>query len=186
MKPFQILSENEEYRDGDRFSVIRAKLKTPEDKEVNWAYIKGRDGVIVVALDKDKNVYIKKEWRLTRKDFVWELPSGWIEKVNPTEDDVLESANRELQEEVGVKGTILKSLGSFYVMNHSTSKFHVVLATGLVPSSLAKDDHEHLTAELVSFKEGCDRLLLQQIPNAQIVIALQWAKDYFSSISTRR
>jgi hypothetical protein len=122
MKPFTVISETEEYRDRDRFSVIRMKLETPNGKEVDWTCIKQNDGVIVVALDNSDEVYIKREWRLNRRDFVWELPGGYIDIDSPTEQDILDAGNRELQEEIGVKGGALVLLKSFYISNHSTSK----------------------------------------------------------------
>ncbi len=180
MKNFKVINETEEYSDGKRFSIIRAKLKTPEDKEINWSYIKGRDGVIVIALDEEKNIYIKKEWRLARKGFLWELPSGYIEKEKPSIKDIKDTANRELQEEIGLKAGYLKILSSFFIMNHSTSKFHIILATKLRESSLDKDEHEIIQTEKVSFDEAYNKLVNKQIPNAQILIALSLLKEYLN------
>jgi 8-oxo-dGTP pyrophosphatase MutT (NUDIX family) len=180
MKKFKIVKETEEYADGKRFSIVRAKLKTPGDKEVNWSYVKGRDGVIVIALDNENSIYIKKEWRLARKGFLWELPSGYIEKEKPSIKDIKDAANRELQEEIGLKANSLKILSSFFIMNHSTSKFHIILATELKESSLDKDEHEIIQTEKISVDEAYNKLVNKQIPNAQIIIALSLLKEHLN------
>lgn len=136
MKPFEIISEAEEYRDRDRFAVIRATLRTPGGDEVGWTYTRQGDGVVVLAPDGEGNIWVKREWRLNKKDFLWELPSGYVDMEEPTDEVVLEAANRELQEEVGMKGSSLRVLRTYYSSNHSTNRWHVVLATDLIPSKL--------------------------------------------------
>ena len=79
-----------------------------------------------------------------------------------------------------MKAKELVLLSSFYISNHSTSIFHIVLATDLENSKLAGDEHEHVVAMKTSFKEATEKLLKQQVPTAQVVIAMNLAKDYLA------
>ncbi|NTW30455.1 MAG: NUDIX hydrolase [Candidatus Moranbacteria bacterium] len=180
MKPFTVISETEDYRFRDRLSVLRARLGTPDGKETEWAYVKQNDVVAVIAFDDDKCIRIKREWRLNRKDFVWELPSGFVEVSDPTEQDILDTANRELQEEVGVKADHLTLLRTFYPSNHISSRYHVVLATGLTESKLPYDEFEFVEAQKVPFGEASEKLLEGQIPTGLVIVALECAKEYLN------
>ncbi|HWZ66029.1 MAG TPA: NUDIX hydrolase [Patescibacteria group bacterium] len=176
MKPFTIISETIEYQDRDRLFVMKAKLITPVGKQVEWGYSKMKEAVVVLPIDNEGNVYLKKEWRLNRKDFVWELPSGWVEEKNPTKSDIREAANRELQEEIGVKAHDLVHLTSFYPTNHMSSQFHIFLAKGLMASSLEGDEHEHLEVDKLTFDQAF-KLVTQQTPTAQVLIAFLLTKQ---------
>jgi len=180
MKPFEVISEAEEYRDRDRFSVIRATLRTPNGDEVGWTYTRQGDGVIVLAPDGSGNIRVKREWRLNRKDFCWELPSGYVDMEHPSEEDILDAANRELQEEVGMKGNTLRLLRTYYLSNHATSKWHIVLATDLVPSKLPGDEHEYVEARNLPIAEARKLLLEDQIPTAQVLIAMNLSDNILS------
>jgi 8-oxo-dGTP pyrophosphatase MutT (NUDIX family) len=167
---FEVISEREEYRDGKRLAIHRAKLKTPTGAEVEWAYQETRDGVVVVAVNAEGRLALKREWRLGRKDFVWELPSGWIEGGSAEE-----SAAEELGQEVGVQAARLEKIGEVFLSNHATTKFYVFLARDLSPVSLAADEHEHVEVNWLPFAEAEALLLGSQVPNAQTVVALAFA-----------
>ncbi len=170
---FQILSQREEYRDGKRLAIHRAKLKTPTGAETEWAYQETRDGVVVVAVDGEGRLAVKREWRLARKDFVWELPSGWVEGEG--DGAPLAAAAEELGQEAGVAASRLEIIGTFFLSNHATTKFHVALARDLTPRPLPPDEHEHVEVRWLPLVEAEELLLRSQIPNAQTVAALALA-----------
>lgn len=166
MGPFKIIEEREAGKAG-RYPIIEADLETPEGKKVTWSVISGKDIAVVLAMDNERNVYLKKEWRLNRKDFVWEVVSGVVEEENPTEEQVIDTAQRELQEEVGVKAGSMKKLLSFYPFNHMRSRIHLFLATDLSDSKLIGDEHEFLEAKKLPFDEAYDLVVNKQEPTAQ-------------------
>ncbi len=175
LKPFHVL--NERIKSVGRFFHIEADLITSEDKNVTWDIFSWKDGVVVLAMDENKNVYIKREWRLNRKDFTWEVVSGAIEVGDPTEDDIEKAAQRELQEEIGMKAGKLEKLITIYPFNHMRNKFHIFLATDLSKSSLKADEHEHLEVKKLPFKEAYDLILKQDAPTGQNVIAFELTRD---------
>lgn len=56
------------------------------------------DSVMILALDANDNIILKKEYRLPVEEVLYELPAGGFEKG---ESDPLEVAKRELLEETG-------------------------------------------------------------------------------------
>lgn len=177
MEPFKILEEREAGKAG-RYPIIEADLETPEGKKVTWSIISGKDIAVVLAMDSERNVFIKKEWRLNRKDFVWEVASGVIEEENPTEEQIVETAQRELQEEIGVRAGSLKKLLSFYPFNHMRSKIHLFLATDLSESKLQGDEHEFLESKKLPFEEAYNLVVRHQEPTAQNVLIFELAKQH--------
>lgn len=167
MKPFKIIEEREAYNADGRIVVVETDLITPEDKSVTWRFAKVPDIVIILPLDTDGRVRLKKEWRANRKDFVWGLPSGVIDKGETPE----ETAQRELQEEVGTKAEKLTKLITIFPTNHIRAQFHIFLAEGLSASVLQGDEHEHLEVSVLPFQEARDLVIKQQVPTAQDALA---------------
>lgn len=175
MKPFKILEEREVGKAG-RYPIIEADLETPKGEQVTWSVIDGKDIVVVLVLDDDKNVYLKQEWRLNRKDFVWETVSGVVEEENPTEAQILATAHREMQEEVGMKAAAMQKLLTFYPFNHMRSKIHLFLARDLEESKLPTDDHEFLEVKKLPFQKAHE-LVLSQEPTGQNALIFEIVKD---------
>lgn len=177
MKPFQVLSEKLTFEVPGRFAVVEANLETPEHKRVQWSYITGRDIAVVLPLDNDGNVFVKREWRLNRKDFVWEVVSGMVETENPTDEQVSQTALRELQEEVGMKAETLKKLITVYPFNHMCSKIHLFLATDLESSKLPTDEHEFVEVACLPFDEAYDLVVKDKEPTAQNALIFALVRD---------
>lgn len=173
LKPFKVVEEREAFNADGRVVVIEADLITSEDKKVTWRFAKVPDIVIVLPLADDGKVYLKKEWRANRKDFVWGLPSGLIDKDETPE----QTAQRELQEEVGNKAEKLTKLISVYPTNHIRAQFHLFLAEGLLASVLQGDEHEHLEVSVLPFDEAYDLVLKQQTPVAQDALAFSLVSE---------
>ena len=113
LRPFKILSEEKLFEIPGRFTFIESELETPEGKMARWNIISCKELAVVLALTSENEVYLKREWRLNRKDFVWEVASGWVDVQNPTESDIQDAAQRELQEEIGMRAGTLTKLMSF-------------------------------------------------------------------------
>lgn len=155
---------------------MEVDLETPKG-ETTWTYIHyPKQATVIVPIDDEGNTYIKREWRLNKKDFSWEFASGWIdeaEEKEATEEEILSAANRELQEEIGYKAEFLEHVTSFYISNHVDWVFHVVVAKNLTESSLEGDEHEFVEPKKVSFEEAEKILLKDQVPSGQTIVAFR-------------
>ena len=99
------------------------------------------------------------------------MPAGFIEEENPTEVQIRAAANRELQEEIGVKARSLEKLITVYPSNYMTMLSHIYFATDLEESKLPGDKHEYLEVKKLPIQEAYELISNTQIPNAQTVIA---------------
>jgi 8-oxo-dGTP pyrophosphatase MutT (NUDIX family) len=181
LKPFKILEETILFEyPTKRYKVVGAKLETPDGKEVEWSYFKMKDLVVVLALDANKNVFLKTEWRLNRNDFLTEVASGFVEVENPTEEQIIATEQRELQEEIGYKAGKLTKLKTLHLFNHLTTKAHFFLAEELQKSEMEKDEFEFLDVQKIQFDEAYEFVLNQQIPNAQIQIIFMLVRELLS------
>lgn len=177
MKPFKVIAERKIFEVPGRFSVIEIDLETSEGKKVTWNYISWKDIVVVLPVDKEGNVYIKKEWRQNRKDFVWEVVSGFVEEKKPTDKQILDAAIRETQEEVGMMPGKLEKLITMYPTNHMDNKLHLFLARELSTKKLEGDEHEILEVTKLPFDKAYDLVVNKQVPSAQNAMIFELAKD---------
>lgn len=103
--------------------------------------------VMIVPITKDNEILLIREYGAGINDYSLSLPKG---KVEPGED-LLEAANRELQEEVGVKAgqlIYLKALSA--APSYAATQTHLILAKDLSPSRLPADEPEPL--EVIPWK----------------------------------
>lgn len=91
-----------------------------------WSYIKGRGGVMVVAITTDKKIVLVRQFRYTIQQFTYENCAGGVEK-DETEADAVK---RELLEESGYQVGEIVSLGKYYDLPSETNHWcHIYLAT---------------------------------------------------------
>ena len=97
-------------------------------------------GCVVMIPETDSGRYILvKQYRYAARGWIWEFPAGGIEKG----ESLLQSARRELKEEVGHDSKKLKKLVSFYpTPGISEEKMHLFLAQKLTPAFAEKDADE--------------------------------------------
>ncbi len=157
--------------------LVDATVQLPDGKQAVWQYIKSRDVVAIVALDSEQNIWLVRQWRPSRNDYVWELPAGGVEDKNPTEEQIFTNANRELQEEIGLKANTLKMLAKFTPTIHMQSNYYVVLATDLEPSKLPQDENENVEYKKVTIDEAFKLFTEGPNPSALNLVGLLSLKN---------
>jgi len=104
------------------------------------------DAVTILPLDAEGNVWFIRQYRHAAGQVLLELPAGTLKP----DEEPAPAANRELQEEIGMRAEQLESLATFYLApGYSTEKMHVFLATGLSASALDQDEDEDITIDKV-------------------------------------
>ena len=126
-------------------------------------------GAAVVAIDKDDQVLLVRQWRPAVDALVLELPAGL---VDPGETP-LETAGRELAEETGYEARHLEPLVSFYASpGFSTELLHLFVATDLQPADVAQDEEEEIELVRLPLEEAIQRVLRGEISDAKTVAGL--------------
>lgn len=176
---YSVLSESEIISPNNKkHRLVDATIATPDGKQVCWQYVKTRDVVTIVPITDKNEVYCVKQWRPARKSQIWELPAGGIEEESATIDQVLANANRELQEELGIRARKIQVIATFSPGAHIASINYVVLARDFETSKLPGDDHEDLDIKILPFKDAYQLLINSQIPTAMTLVGMALARDY--------
>jgi ADP-ribose diphosphatase len=113
--------------------------------------------VLVVPLLDSETALLIREYAAGTHNYELAFPKGHIEEG----EDMLEAANREIQEEVGYGANKLEHIHSFSIapgyLSHHT---HIVLASDLYENKIPGDEPEEI--EVVPWKlKDLDKLLRQ-------------------------
>lgn len=136
-----------------------------------------RKAVVIVAMPDSNTVLLIKEYAVGTESYEIGLPKGLVDEFETIE----QAANRELQEEVGMKaGAITRimalSLSPQY-MSHSTE---LVLARNLEVSKLDGDEPEPLEVMPFNINDLDDLVLTQKIKEARSIASLYIIKNYLA------
>jgi ADP-ribose diphosphatase len=132
------------------------------------------DGVLVVPMTDDGYVLMAVERSPAFDREVLGLVGGEVEGGEPLE----ETANRELQEELGWRAERIDFLGELHPFKYLTSRQFVFLARDLTPSELEGDEKHPVRmrkVKLACFTELCTSGELQDAPS---IAALSMAQKY--------
>ena len=126
-------------------------------------------GAAVVALDEQQKVCLLRQYRHICKDWIWELPAGKIDD----EEAPLKTAQRELQEEAGMKAANWQSLGNMVSSpGVFTEIVHCYLATELTACELQHEPGELIEVHWLPLQEAYEWAISNKINDAKSVIAL--------------
>lgn len=144
------------------FTLKDITLETNRNTTVTYQILEKADTSLIVPLLDNNTVILIKEYFYAVDQWLIGLPKGRIENgSNP-----LETANRELQEEVGYKAQNLDKLGTLTMSpGYQTQKTHVFLARDLIKSKLSGDEDykiEVIKYPLDKFEDLIDQGLLNE------------------------
>lgn len=134
-----------------------------------------RGAVLIVPLLDDDTVLLIREYAAGVHRYELGLPKGKIEY----DEDILEAANREIQEEIGYCARQLEHIHSVSLapgyLSHTT---HIILARDLTPQSLEGDEPEEI--EVVPWNLTRMEELLQRddFTEARSIAALYITREY--------
>jgi ADP-ribose pyrophosphatase len=154
--------------DGPRFTVKSGRFG---DKEREW--VEAPDAVGVVAYD-DENVYLVRQPReAIGRDDVLEIPAGLMDVEG---EKPLDTAKRELEEEIGYRADTWEHATSFFSSSGFTDEqVHVFLATGLSKVGEADESGEE-GIELVPWPRDQLDGLIDGAADAKTLIGLMWLR----------
>jgi len=106
--------------------------------EITYTYLDHPGAVAIVPVTTDDEVVLINQYRYPIKEWCWEVPMG-----GKLGESSLETAQRELLEEVGGTANKLEYVSSFYASNGTSNiKCDVILASGVVLGEGQPEDTE--------------------------------------------
>lgn len=132
-----------------------------------------RPAVVIVPIDESGNLLMVRQYRYAVGETLLEAPAGVVEEGEEPD----ETAQRELQEEVGRISGDLRKLGEFWATpGFCNELMHAYVARDLSHSSLAADDDENITVVAVPVAEALDMIAAGTIRDAKTIATLLLAR----------
>ena len=159
--------------------IVEARVDTllaPDGRQITREVIHHPGAVAIIPIDSDDNVLLVRQYRYPVGLELLEIPAGVIEAGEAPD----QTAQRELQEEIGYASRNLRALGGIYSSpGFCDEMLYIYLARDLVESRLPGDEDEDITLERVPMS-GVDRLIrLGEIQDAKSVAGLLMARYLF-------
>ena len=137
--------------DGKIIRVERDRIELEDGHRSVREVVFNSGGVSVLALDKEENVILVKQFRYPSKEELYEIPGG---KQNEGEDYVV-SGLRELEEESGYMSDDACYFGYFYpTVAYATEVIHLLLAKNCYYTKQHLDVGEHVSVVKIPFNNA--------------------------------
>ena len=162
---------SEQVFSGSRINVRVDQVSMADGRRARREVVEHADAVVILALRDDGNIAFVRQWRHPTGRPLLELPAG---RVDPGESPV-ETARRELREEVGLDPARLDFARGFYVAPGFADEFlHGYIARDCIESPLEADEDEELLVEWKPLGEAMDLVEAGEIIDAKSVILIQF------------
>jgi 8-oxo-dGTP pyrophosphatase MutT (NUDIX family) len=123
----------------------------------------------IVPVDTEQNTWLVKQHRYPLGQESWEIPEGG----SPAGESILETAQRELEEEVGLKAGQWTELMTLHLSNSVTDEKAVIyLAENLGQGQQSLEDSEDIEVMQLPLREAIAMALDGRITDAISVAAL--------------
>jgi ADP-ribose pyrophosphatase len=168
---FERIGADEVWR--GRILSARAERWRHEDGEEVEREVIGHPGAVAVVAHDGELLYMVRQPREAVADpALLELPAG---KLDEEGEDVLDTAKRELAEEIGKAARSWKHLTTFWASpGFSDEEIHVYLATDLYDEHAETDENERIEIETIPLSELDGAI--RDCKDSKTLVGLLWLK----------
>jgi 8-oxo-dGTP pyrophosphatase MutT (NUDIX family) len=164
----------EEVWSGKIASVRVERFRFDDGEEADREVVEHPGAVAVVAHDGDRIYLVAQPREPVDEQALLELPAG---KLDEEGEDVLETAKRELAEEIGKGAREWKHLATFFSSpGFSNEEIHVYLATDLYDEEAEAGEDERIEVRAEPFERLDD--LIAECKDGKSLVGLLWLKAY--------
>jgi len=158
-----------------RIATVRVdRFRYADGKEAEREVIAHPGAVAVVAHDGERLFLVRQPREAVSELALLELPAG---KLDEDGEDPLDTAKRELAEEIGKGARSWSKLTSFYTSpGFADEECHVYLATDLYDESAEADEDERI--EIVEVPLGDLDSVIRECRDAKSLVGLLWFRAF--------
>ena len=128
-----------------------------------------KHSVAVIALNNMNEILVQREYSYPPNEIMWQLPGGGVEP----DEDILETAKRELSEESGFTAKTAKVIGYFYTANRLTDqRQYVVVCTDLTKKKAQHDQGEFIETHWLTKADIDKKVATGKITNINFLACL--------------
>lgn len=160
--------------DGKILKLRVDTVELPNKKYSKREIVDHQKGVGIIAYDGSDNIWMVSQYRTAVGKVMLEIPAGLVE----SNEVPIETAKRELQEEVGFYPEKIDFLFNMYASPGFTNdRLSFFEAHDLVESKLDLDEDEFLLAKSYPIDELYNMVLNGEITDAKTIIAILYATN---------
>lgn len=169
----------EEYAYKGRIISLRTDTAIlPDGKTASREVVEHPGGVGVIALTKEGEILMVKQYRYPYSEITLEIPAGKRDKG----EDVFITGKRELKEETGATAKNYIPLGELYpTPGYCDEIIWLYAAKDLEFFESEPDSDEFLECERVPFEKAVEMVMSGEIKDAKTVIAILKLKNLLDS-----
>ena len=159
--------------EGKILSLRVETVEMPDKKYSKREIVDHVKGVGIIAFDGEDSICLVRQYRKAIDEFTLEIPAGLVE-VN---EKPIETAKRELQEEIGYKPLDIEYLFDMHASPGFTNdKLSFFLAKNLEESKLELDEDEFLEKKSYKIEDVYNMVINGEITDAKTIIAVMYTK----------
>jgi 8-oxo-dGTP pyrophosphatase MutT (NUDIX family) len=123
----------------------------------------------IIPLDEERNTWLVGQFRYTLNEFSWEIPMGG----GPIENNILDSAKRELKEETGLSAKKWTKIMRIHTSNSVTDEEgFIFLAEDLTLGQTEFEETEQLQIQKIPLSKAVDMVMSGEITDAISIAGL--------------
>ncbi|NLW72969.1 MAG: NUDIX hydrolase [Chloroflexi bacterium] len=160
---------------GHAFDVQKVRFRLPDGREREYDLVDHADAVTILPVDEAGNIWFVTQYRIGAMGKMLELPAGVMDEG----ETPLESAHRELREEIGMDCREMKHLGGFWMAAGYSNEFmNCFLARGLIEAPLEQDEDEFLSLSKMPIEQAYQMAAEGGIVDGKTLSTLLLARQY--------
>lgn len=161
---------------GKLLHVRRDTVQLPDGKQASREFVSHPGAVVMIAELPNGKLLFERQFRYPLDRVFLELPAG---KIHPGED-ILITAQRELQEETGYVAQNWHYLGVIHpCIGYSDERIEIFFARGLSHVGHALDDGEFLEVHEMDLAEAIEAVRDGRLTDGKSIACLLWAERVF-------
>lgn len=179
MSRYETMSSESKF-EGKIFSVSVDLVKMPDGTIHERELVKHFGAVGIIPLTEENEVVLVRQYRHPAGDELLEIPAGKLD----AEEDPLDCALRELKEETGATGELIK-LAEFYTTpGYSNEFFYLYLATDLKDGPADPEDGEILELVRIPLFQALEMISTGKINDGKTIAGLCLAERHLRRLKT--
>ena len=162
-------SENKLLHKGRLISLYKERVPLRDGGATSFDIIKHPGGAVIAAINEKNEICLLKQWRHAVDSTIWEAPAGCLEAG----EDPLLTAQRELEEEAGVRAATWSSPNRIIPSpGFSNEVLYLYKATELSKGTTNLDAAEQIEVHWVPLKEAFKMAKRGEIEDAKTLAIL--------------